>query len=148
VILVTVSLEDRIFNLLDLVVFRTERLQRVDSVKDELNDAILLKFASPDNLRTNKENKEGKSFVGNFKTKNSKHLISGLDREKVCGCLLEGYVVLDPDEFSWGGREYAPPFDVISVFPLRLTFVDDVDITEVKRGGYVPSNANTIQNPT
>jgi hypothetical protein len=84
VILVTVSFEDRIFNLLDLVVFRTERLQGVDSVKDELNDAVLLKLAVPDNLRTNKENEKGKSFVGNFKTKKSKHLISGLDREIVC----------------------------------------------------------------
>ena len=83
-ILVTVSLEDRIFNLLDLVVFRTERLEGVDSVKDELNDAVGFEAAVPNNFRTNKENEKGKSFVGNFKTKNSKHLISGLDREKVC----------------------------------------------------------------
>jgi hypothetical protein len=84
VILVTGSLEDRIFNLLDLVVFRTERLQGVDSVKDELNNAILLKLTRSDNLGTNKENEKGESFVGNFKTKKSKHLISGLDREIVC----------------------------------------------------------------
>lgn len=98
-----------------------------------MNDAVGFEAAVPNNFRTNKENKEGKSFVGNFKTKNSKHLISGLDREKVCGCLLEGYVVLDPDEFSWGGREYAPPFDVILVFPQWLTFVDDVYQTAIKR---------------
>ncbi len=83
-ILVTGSLEDRIFNLLDLVVFRTERLQRVDGVNDKLNDAVGFEAAVPNNLGTNKENEKGESFVGNFKTKKSKHLISGLDREIVC----------------------------------------------------------------
>lgn len=71
--LVTVSLEDGIFDLLDLVVFRTEGLQRVNSIQDELNNAVGLKFAGSNNFGANKQGKEGKSFVGNFKTKNSKH---------------------------------------------------------------------------
>ncbi len=71
--LVTVSLEDRIFDLLDLIVFRTEGLQRVNSVEDQLNDAIRLQLARSDDFRSQKESKEGKRFVGNFKTKNSKH---------------------------------------------------------------------------
>ena len=71
--LVTVSLEDGIFDLLDLVVFRTEGLQGVNSIQDELNNAIGLEFAGSNNFGTNKQSKEGKSFVGNFKTKNSKH---------------------------------------------------------------------------
>jgi hypothetical protein len=66
-------LEDGIFDLLNLVVFRTERLQGINSIEEKLNDAILLKFAGPNNLGTNKQGKEGQSFVGNLETKNSKH---------------------------------------------------------------------------
>jgi hypothetical protein len=78
-----------------------------------LNNAILLEFARSDDLGTQKESKKGKSFVGNFKTKKSKHLISGLDREKVYGLTLVGYVVPDPDGFSLVDRERAPPLLVI-----------------------------------
>jgi hypothetical protein len=65
-----------------------------------LNNAIGLQFAGSDDLRTQKESQKGKSFVGNFKTKKSKHLISGLDREKVYGLPWEGYFVLVLDGFS------------------------------------------------
>jgi hypothetical protein len=66
--LVTSSLEDGIFDLLNLVVFRTEGFQGIDSIEEKLNDAVLLKFAVANNFRSNKQGKEGKSFVGNFKT--------------------------------------------------------------------------------
>ena len=79
-------LKDRVLDLLDLVILRPEGLEGIDSVEEKLDNTILFKFAGSDDLRTQKESKKGKSFVGNFKTKKSKHLISGLDREKVCGC--------------------------------------------------------------
>jgi hypothetical protein len=82
--LVTVSLEDGILNLLEFIVFRTERFKGINSIQKKLNNAVLLEFAGSNNFRANKQYKEGKSFVGNFKTKNGKHRFSGLDREKVC----------------------------------------------------------------
>ena len=78
-----------------------------------MDNTILFKFAGSNDLRTQKESKKGKSFVGNFKTKNGKHWISGLDREKVCGLPWVGYVVLVLDGFFSVGRERAPPLDVI-----------------------------------
>ena len=106
-------LKKGILNLRDLVVFSTKGLQGVNSVEQQLNNAILLKFAGTNNFRTQKQSEKGKSFVGNFKTKKSKHLISGLDREKVYGLTLVGYVVPDPDGFSLVDRERAPPLLVI-----------------------------------
>jgi hypothetical protein len=78
-----------------------------------LNDAIILQFTGSDNLRAQKESQKGKSFVGNFKTKKSKHLISGLDREKVYAHGWAMSVVPVLDGFSLVGRERAPPLDVI-----------------------------------
>jgi len=106
-------LKKGILNLRDLVVFSTEGLQGIDSIQKKLNNAILFKFAGTNNFRTQKQSEKGKSFVGNFKTKKSKHLISGLDREKVYGLTLVGYVVPDPDGFSLVDRERAPPLLVI-----------------------------------
>ena len=84
-----------------------------------MNDAIRLQFAGSNDLGTQKESQEGKCFVGNFKTKKSKHLISGLDREKVYahGWAMSAVPVLDG--FSLVGRERAPPLDVTLVCPLR-----------------------------
>jgi hypothetical protein len=65
-----------------------------------LNNAIRFEFAVTNNFRSKKKSQEGKRFVGNFKTKKSKHLISGLDREKVYGLPWVGYVVLVLDGFS------------------------------------------------
>jgi hypothetical protein len=78
-----------------------------------LNDAVGLQFAGSDDLRTQKESQEGKSFVGNFKTKKSKHLFSGLDREIVCARDWAMSVVPVLDGSSLVGRERAPPLDVI-----------------------------------
>lgn len=71
--LVTTSLQNRIFDLLDFVIFRTEGLKGFNSIKNELNNAIRFKFAVTNNFRSQKKSQEGKSFVGNFKTKKSKH---------------------------------------------------------------------------
>ena len=72
---------------MDFVVLRPEGLEGINSIQKKLNKTIGLEFTGSKNFRTNKQNKEGKRFVGNFKTKNSKHRISGLGREKVYGCL-------------------------------------------------------------
>jgi hypothetical protein len=82
-----------------------------------LNNAILLKFAVTNNFRSKKKSQEGKCFVGNFNTKKSKHLINGLDREKVYAHGWAKSVVLVLDGFSLVDLEYDPPFDVIWVFP-------------------------------
>ena len=58
---------------MEALVLSTERLQGINGIKDELNDAVLLKFAGSDNFGTNKESKKGEGFVRNFKTKNGKH---------------------------------------------------------------------------
>ena len=78
-----------------------------------MNDAILFKFAGSNDLGTKKQSKKGKSFVGNFKTKKGKHLISGLDREIVYAHGWAMSVVPVLDGFSSVGRERAPPLDVI-----------------------------------
>ena len=69
---------------MDAFIFITKGLKGINSIHKQLSKAILFEFAVTDNFRSNKQSKEGKSFVGNFKAKNGKHLISGLDREKVC----------------------------------------------------------------
>jgi hypothetical protein len=112
-IIVTRSLQDGILNLLDLIILRPEGLEGFNSIKKKLNNAVRLQLTGSDDFGTQKESKKGKSFVGNFKTKKSKHLISGLDREKVYGLTLVGYVVPDPDGFSLVDRECAPPLLVI-----------------------------------
>ena len=106
-------LKKGILNLRDLVVFSTEGLQGIDSIQKKLNNAILFKFAGTNNFGTKKEGEKGKSFVGNLKTKKSKHLISGLDREKVYGLPWEGYFVLVLDVFSLVDLECDPPLLVI-----------------------------------
>ena len=68
---------------MDAFIFITEGLKGINSIHKQLSKAILLKFAVANNFRSNKQSHKGKSFVGNFKTKKSKHLISGLDREIV-----------------------------------------------------------------
>jgi hypothetical protein len=112
-IIVTRSLQDGILNLLDLIILRPEGLEGFNGIKKKLNNAVRLQLTGSDDLRTQKESKKGKSFVGNFKTKKSKHLISGLDREKVYGLPWVGYVVLVLDGFSLVDRERAPPLLVI-----------------------------------
>ena len=67
-------------------ILSAEGLEGINGIKDELNDAILLKFAGTDNFGTNKKGKKGEGFVRNFKSEKSKHLISGLDRVKVFCC--------------------------------------------------------------
>jgi hypothetical protein len=71
--LVTVSLEDGILNLLEFIVFRTERFKGINSIQKKLNNAILLEFAGPDNFGTKKQGKKGEGFVRNFKSKKGKH---------------------------------------------------------------------------
>jgi hypothetical protein len=78
-----------------------------------LNDAILLEFAVTNNFRSNKKSQEGKSFVGNFKTKKSKHLISGLDREIVYARDWAMSVVPVLDGFSLVPLGRGAPFGVI-----------------------------------
>ena len=68
---------------MDAFVFSTKGLKGINSIHKQLSNAILLEFAVTDNFRSNKQSHKGKSFVGNFKAKNGKHLISGLDREIV-----------------------------------------------------------------
>ena len=68
---------------MDTFVFITEGFNGINSIHKQLSKAILLEFAVTDNFRSNKQSKEGKSFVGNFKAKNGEHLINGLDREIV-----------------------------------------------------------------
>lgn len=58
---------------MDGFVFLTEGLERVNSIQNELNDAVFLKFAGPDNFGTNKEGEKGEGFVRNFKSEKGKH---------------------------------------------------------------------------
>ena len=74
---------EEFLSLLEALVLSTERLQGINGIKDELNDAVLLKFAGSDNFGTNKESKKGEGFVRNFKSEESKHWFNGLDREIV-----------------------------------------------------------------
>jgi hypothetical protein len=99
--------------LLEALILSTKGLQGINSIKDELNDAILLKFAGTDNFGTNKQGKKGEGFVRNFKSEKGKHLISGLDREIVYGCPYEGCVVLVLDGFFWVPLGRGAPFGVI-----------------------------------
>jgi hypothetical protein len=78
-----------------------------------LNNAILLKFAVTNNFRSKKKSQEGKSFVGNFNTKKSKHWISGLDREIVYARDWAMIVVPVLDGSFWVDLGRDPPFDVI-----------------------------------
>ena len=98
---------------MDTFVFITKGLKGINSIHKQLSKAILLEFAVTNNFRSNKQSHKGKSFVGNFKTKKSKHLISGLDRERVYARDWAVSVVLVLDGFSSVGRERAPPLDVI-----------------------------------
>ena len=68
---------------MDAFIFITEGLKGINSIHKQLNKAILLESAVTDNFRSNKQSHKGKRFVGNFKTKHGKHVISGLDRERV-----------------------------------------------------------------
>ena len=72
---------------MDPFVFSTEGFERVNSIQKKLNDAILFEFAGTDNFGTKKQGKKGEGFVRNFKSEKGKHWFSGLDRERVCGCL-------------------------------------------------------------
>ena len=58
---------------MEALVFSAEGLEGINSIQNELNDAILLKFAGTDNFGTNKESKKGEGFVRNFKSEKSKH---------------------------------------------------------------------------
>jgi len=80
--IVTRSLQ-AIFNTLNFIILRPEGLKGINSIHKQLSKAIFLEFAVTNNFRSNKQCHEGKSFVGNLKTKHGKLLISGLDREKV-----------------------------------------------------------------
>ena len=82
---------------MDTFVFITKRLKGINSIHKQLSKAILFEFAVTNNFRRNKQRHKGKSFVGNFKTKNGKHLISGLDREIVYahGWAVSVVLVLD-----------------------------------------------------
>jgi hypothetical protein len=81
-------------------VFLTKGLERVYSIEEKLNDAILFKFAGSDNFRTNKEGKKGEGFVRNFKSEKGKHWFNGLDREIVYARDWAMSVVPDPDGSS------------------------------------------------
>jgi hypothetical protein len=85
---------------LEPFVLSAEGLEGINSIKDELNDAILLKFAGTDNFGTNKQSKKGEGFVRNFKSEKGKHLISGLDREIVYARDWVMIVFLVPDGSS------------------------------------------------
>lgn len=85
---------------MNLIILRPEGLQRVNSVEEKLNDTVGLQFAGSDDFRTKKQGKKGECFVRNFKSEESKHWFNGLDREKVYGLPLVGYVVLVLDGFS------------------------------------------------
>jgi hypothetical protein len=110
----------RIFDVLNFIILRPKGLKGINSIHKQLSNAILLEFAVSNNFRSNKQSKKGKSFVGNFKTKNGKHLISGLDREIVYAHDWAKNVDLDLDGFSLVDQEYDPPFDVTLVYPLPL----------------------------
>jgi len=83
-----------------LIVFLTEGLEGIYSIKEKLNDGVLLKFAGSDNFGTNKEGKKGECFVRNFKSEKGKHWFSGLDRVIVYARDWAMSVFLVPDGFS------------------------------------------------
>jgi hypothetical protein len=82
-IIVTGLLKEGVLNLINLIVFLTEGLKRVNSVQKNLNNAILFKFAGSNGFRTKEQNKKGEGFVRNFNSEKGKHWFSGLDREIV-----------------------------------------------------------------
>ena len=86
-------------------ILSTEGLQGINSIKDELNNTVLLEFAGTDNLGTNKQGKKGEGFVRNFKSEKGKHVINGLDREIVCvrDWAMSVFLVLDGS--FWVDRE-------------------------------------------
>jgi hypothetical protein len=96
---------EEFLSLLEALVLSTEGLEGINSIQNELNDAILLKFAGTDNFGTNKQGKKGECFVRNFKSEKGKHLISGLDREIVYARDWVVIVFLDPDGSFWVDRE-------------------------------------------
>jgi hypothetical protein len=64
---------EEFLGLLEALVLSTEGLEGIYSIKDELNNTVLLKFAGTDNFGTNKQSKKGEGFVRNFKSEKSKH---------------------------------------------------------------------------
>ena len=73
-----------VFDLLDLVVFLTKRLQVADQITDELNNAVLFELAVADDFGSKEQNKEKKGLVGDFKAKDGKHGSKGLAVNCVC----------------------------------------------------------------
>jgi hypothetical protein len=104
---------EEFLSLLEPFVLSAEGLEGINSIQNELNDAVFFKFAGTDNFGTNKESKKGEGFVRNFKSEKGKHVISGLDREIVCARDWAMSVVLVLDGFSLVDRERAPPLLVI-----------------------------------
>ena len=58
---------------MQFVVFSAERLKGVDSIQENLNDAVLLQFAGTDNFGTKEQHKKSKGLIGDFDTKKGKH---------------------------------------------------------------------------
>ena len=54
-------------------ILSAEGLEGINSIQNELNNAILLKFAGTDNFGANKKGKKGEGFVRNFKSEKGKH---------------------------------------------------------------------------
>jgi hypothetical protein len=104
---------EEFLSLCETLVLSTEGLEGINSIQNELNDAVLLKFAGTDNFGTNKKSKKGEGFVRNFKSEKGKHLINGLDREIVYARDWAVSVVPVLDGFSLVDRERAPPSLVI-----------------------------------
>jgi hypothetical protein len=48
---------------LQFVVFSAERLKGVDSIQENLNDAVLLQFAGTDNFGTKEQRKKSKGLI-------------------------------------------------------------------------------------
>jgi hypothetical protein len=90
---------EEFLSLCKALILSAEGFEGINGLKDELNDAILLKFAGTDNFGTNKKGKKGEGFVRNFKSEKGKHWFSGLDREIVYVRDWQGYVFLALDEF-------------------------------------------------
>jgi hypothetical protein len=60
---------------LQFVVFSAERLKGVDSIQENLNDAVLLQFAGTDNFGTKEQRKKSKGLIGDFDTEKGKHYL-------------------------------------------------------------------------
>jgi len=58
---------------LKLVVFLTERLQSVDTAKDQLDNAVGLEFRCTNNFRAQEKSKEEQGLIGDFDAKDGKH---------------------------------------------------------------------------